>query len=61
MQPGARGAQHRDNIPAGELTDAQMREIAARCNGGPYWESKKGQDYGNEFVDNLGNVKKAMR
>ncbi|MGR4884615.1 hypothetical protein ACIPUC_35120 [Streptomyces sp. LARHCF249] len=49
------------DVPADQLTQAQMQEIAARYNGGPYWESKKGQDYGNEFVDNLGKVKEAMR
>ncbi|MFE2551531.1 hypothetical protein ACFXGI_23715 [Streptomyces sp. NPDC059355] len=49
------------NIPADQLTEAQMQEIAARYNGGPYWESKKAQDYGDDFRDNLGNVKKAMQ
>ncbi|MFD5507481.1 hypothetical protein ACFWIB_06860 [Streptomyces sp. NPDC127051] len=49
------------NVPADQLTEAQMQEIAARYNGGPYWQSKKGQDYGNEFVENLGKVKEAMR
>ncbi|MFD7258484.1 hypothetical protein [Streptomyces sp. NPDC059874] len=48
-------------VPADQLTPAQMQEIAARYNGGPYWESVKGQNYGNEFVDNLGKVKEAMR
>ncbi|OKK21089.1 hypothetical protein AMK16_12050 [Streptomyces sp. CB00455] len=49
------------NIPAGELTDAQMREIAARYNGGPYWQSDKAQNYGNDFGDSLPTVKDAMR
>ncbi|MFF0213718.1 hypothetical protein [Streptomyces vinaceus] len=49
------------NVPADQLTEAQMQEIAARYNGGPYWESKKAQDYGDDFRNNLGNVKEAMR
>lgn len=49
------------NVPADQLTEAQMQEIAARYNGGPYWESKKAQDYGDDFRSNLGNVKKAMQ
>ncbi|MCX5607390.1 MULTISPECIES: hypothetical protein [unclassified Streptomyces] len=49
------------DVPADQLTDAQMREIAARYNGGPYWESDKAQNYGNDFGDNLGKVKDAMR
>lgn len=49
------------NIPADQLTEAQMQEIAARYNGGPYWESGKAQGYGDDFRNNLGNVKDAMR
>ncbi|MFE6838415.1 hypothetical protein ACFVFI_26700 [Streptomyces sp. NPDC057705] len=49
------------DVPADQLTDAQMREIAARYNGGPYWETKKAQDYGDNFTDGLGQVKEAMR
>ncbi len=49
------------DVPAERLTDAQMREIAARYNGGPYWQSGKAQDYGDDFGDALGKVKDAMR
>ncbi|MFI8503927.1 hypothetical protein ACIGFK_36295 [Streptomyces sp. NPDC085524] len=49
------------DIPPEQMTDAQMREIAARYNGGPYWQSEKAQTYGNDFGDNLGKVKEAMR
>ncbi|MER7467100.1 hypothetical protein [Streptomyces sp. NPDC097981] len=49
------------NIPADRLTDARMQEIAARYNGGPYWQSDKAQNYGDDFQKNLGNVKKAMQ
>ncbi|MGW6980395.1 hypothetical protein ACWGE1_13240 [Streptomyces sp. NPDC054932] len=49
------------DVPADQLTDAQMREIAARYNGGPYWQSQKAQNYGDDFTDGLGHVKEAMR
>ncbi|MER6315517.1 hypothetical protein ABT237_17315 [Streptomyces sp. NPDC001581] len=49
------------DVPADQLTGAQMREIAARYNGGPYWESQKAQNYGDDFTDGLGQVKEAMR
>ncbi|MFJ8012733.1 hypothetical protein [Streptomyces sp. NPDC096339] len=49
------------DVPADQLTDAQMREIAARYNGGPYWQSEKAQFYGNDFGNSLGKVKDAMR
>ncbi|WP_251055892.1 hypothetical protein [Streptomyces sp. ISL-94] len=49
------------DVPADQLTDAQMREIAARYNGGPYWQSEKAQNYGNDFGDSLRKVKDAMR
>ncbi|MFF4005811.1 hypothetical protein [Streptomyces sp. NPDC001717] len=49
------------DVPADQLTEAQMREIAARYNGGPYWESQKAQNYGDDFADGLGKVKDAMR
>ncbi|MFB7468102.1 hypothetical protein ACFCZ1_32215 [Streptomyces sp. NPDC056224] len=49
------------DVPADQLTDAQMREIAARYNGGPYWKSEKAQSYGDDFGDSLGKVKDAMR
>ncbi|QES52510.1 hypothetical protein DEJ50_18855 [Streptomyces venezuelae] len=49
------------DVPADRLSPDQMQEIAARYNGGPYWESKKAQDYGDDFRDNLGKVREAMR
>lgn len=49
------------DIPADQLSDAQMQEIAARYNGGPYWESQGPQFYGQDFRDNLGKIKDAMR
>ncbi|MEU9146273.1 hypothetical protein [Streptomyces sp. NPDC048349] len=48
-------------VPADQMTEAQMREIAARYNGGPYWDLPKAQGYGDRFVGNLGQAKDAMR
>ncbi|MGW7437367.1 hypothetical protein [Streptomyces sp. NPDC054849] len=49
------------DVPADEMTEAQMREIAARYNGGPYWDLPKAQGYGDRFVDDLGQARNAMR
>ncbi|MFJ4779889.1 hypothetical protein [Streptomyces sp. NPDC088762] len=49
------------DVPADQLTEAQKREIAARYNGGPYWDLDKAQGYGDRFVNNLGQAKEAMR
>ncbi|MGP3686764.1 hypothetical protein ACTVZO_18985 [Streptomyces sp. IBSNAI002] len=49
------------DVPADRLTEAQKREIAARYNGGPYWDLGKAQGYGDRFVDDLGRAKDAMR
>ncbi|MFD6972908.1 hypothetical protein [Streptomyces sp. NPDC059949] len=49
------------DVPADQMTEAQMREIAARYNGGPYWDLPKAQGYGDRFVDNLGQARNAMR
>ncbi|MCX4804984.1 hypothetical protein OG594_25815 [Streptomyces sp. NBC_01214] len=49
------------DVPADQMTEAQMREIAARYNGGPYWDLPKAQGYGDRFVGNLAQAKDAMR
>ncbi|MFJ3518193.1 hypothetical protein [Streptomyces sp. NPDC090131] len=49
------------DVPADRMTEAQMREIAARYNGGPYWDLPKAQGYGDRFVGDLGRAKDAMR
>ncbi|MEV5613484.1 hypothetical protein [Streptomyces sp. NPDC052225] len=49
------------DVPPEEMTDAQKQELAARYNGGPYWESGQAQRYGGDFADNLDNARKAMR
>ncbi|MCP2163187.1 hypothetical protein [Goodfellowiella coeruleoviolacea] len=42
------------------LTQDQYRELAARYNGGPYWESKAAQGYGNGFMTNLPKAQLAL-
>ncbi|MFD7258384.1 hypothetical protein [Streptomyces sp. NPDC059874] len=37
------------DVPAHEMTREQMRELAARYNGGPYYESDGAQAYGRLF------------
>ncbi|MCX4680591.1 hypothetical protein OG413_35865 [Streptomyces sp. NBC_01433] len=49
------------NVPAEEMTSAQYRELAARYNGGPYWEDDKAQAYGRGFNNDLDNAGKALR
>ncbi|MBW5481233.1 hypothetical protein [Streptomyces bambusae] len=49
------------NVPPEQMTDAQMRELAARYNGGPYYETTKAQQYGERFGDSIGKVKEALR
>ncbi|RSS79556.1 hypothetical protein [Streptomyces sp. WAC06614] len=49
------------DVPAEQMTEAQMKELAARYNGGPYWETTKAQQYGERFGSNLGQVKDSLR
>ncbi|MER5846858.1 hypothetical protein ABT126_07255 [Streptomyces sp. NPDC002012] len=49
------------NVPAEEMTSAQYQELAARYNGGPYWEGDKAQAYGRGFNNDLDNARKALR
>ncbi|MFC9583933.1 hypothetical protein ACFVJ8_14045 [Streptomyces yangpuensis] len=48
-------------VPSGQPADARMREVTARYDGGPYRQSGRAQDYGDELGDALGKVKDAMR
>ncbi|MFE4450899.1 hypothetical protein [Streptomyces sp. NPDC056796] len=48
------------DVPAGEMTSAQYQELAARYNGGPYWEGDKAQGYGRDFAHNLDNARDAL-
>jgi hypothetical protein len=49
------------DVPPEEMTPAHYQELAARYNGGPYWEESKAQGYGNRLVDNLDNAREALR
>ena len=42
------------------LTPDQYRELAARYNGGPYWEGKAAQGYGDGFMRNLPKAQQAL-
>jgi hypothetical protein len=48
------------DVPPGEMTRAQMQELAARYNGGPYYESAPAQDYGRGFDHKLDDAKEAL-
>lgn len=49
------------DVPPQEMTSAQYQELAARYNGGPYWESGKAQTYGHNFDRDLDNAREALR
>ncbi|MFF1688426.1 MULTISPECIES: hypothetical protein [unclassified Streptomyces] len=49
------------DVPAEEMTPAQYQELAARCNGGPYWEGDDAQAYGRGFTNNLDDARNALR
>ncbi|MCO1574161.1 lytic transglycosylase domain-containing protein [Crossiella sp. SN42] len=42
------------------LTPDNYREIAARYNGGPYWQGTGAQKYGDIFVNNLPKAQRAL-
>jgi soluble lytic murein transglycosylase-like protein len=41
------------DVRAEEMTPAQYQELAARYNGGPYWQSDDAQVYGRGFRRHL--------
>lgn len=49
------------DVPADQMTPAQYRELAARYNGGPYWQGGDAQNYANRFEDNRGRANEALR
>ncbi|MFJ3659333.1 hypothetical protein ACIPPM_02570 [Streptomyces sp. NPDC090119] len=49
------------DVPAEEMTSAQYQELAARYDGGPYWQDSQAQGYGRGFMNNLNNAKGALR
>ncbi|MFD6534677.1 hypothetical protein [Streptomyces sp. NPDC060184] len=48
------------DVPAAEMTPAQYQELAARYNGGPYWEGADAQAYGRGFTNNLDDARGAL-
>ncbi|MFE9664426.1 hypothetical protein [Streptomyces sp. NPDC005955] len=49
------------DVPADELTREQRQELAARYNGGPYWQDDKAQAYGRGFDENLDDARSALK
>ncbi|WP_425247069.1 hypothetical protein [Streptomyces sp. NEAU-NA10] len=49
------------DVPAEEMTPAQYQELAARYNGGPYWETDDAQAYGRGFTNDLNEARNALR
>ncbi|MFD0120193.1 hypothetical protein [Streptomyces virginiae] len=49
------------DVPPEQMTRAQMQEIAARYNVGPYYESEAAQGYGRGFERKLDQAKEALR
>lgn len=48
-------------VPAEEMTREQREELAARYNGGPYWQDQKAQGYGRDFNDHLDDARSALK
>ncbi|MFD7285238.1 hypothetical protein [Streptomyces sp. NPDC059863] len=48
------------NVPPEEMSPAQYQELAARYNGGPYWEGSDAQAYGRGFNNDLNNAREAL-
>ncbi|MEN1889095.1 hypothetical protein ACFY1B_23015 [Streptomyces mirabilis] len=48
-------------VPAEEMTPAQYQELAARYNGGPYWQTDDAQAYGRGFTNHLDEARNALR
>ncbi|MFI8194664.1 hypothetical protein ACIF8T_39180 [Streptomyces sp. NPDC085946] len=49
------------DVPPEQMTRAQMQELAARYNGGPYYEDPQAQAYGQGFDQGLDDAKEALR
>ncbi|MEU6706986.1 hypothetical protein [Streptomyces wuyuanensis] len=49
------------DVPAEEMTREQRQELAARCNGGPYWQNAQAQSYGRGFDRNLDDARGAIK
>ncbi|WP_128431587.1 hypothetical protein [Streptomyces cyaneus] len=48
------------DVPPEQLTRAQMQELAARYNGGPYYRSDDAQAYGRQFDRDVDDAKQAL-
>ncbi|MCM1967917.1 hypothetical protein [Streptomyces sp. G1] len=48
------------DVPAQEMTPAQYQELAARYNGGPYWQGEDAQAYGRGFARDLDDARRAL-
>jgi len=48
------------DVPADEMSAEQRQELAARYNGGPYWQDDKAQGYGRGFRNNLDDARRAL-
>ncbi|UCA48850.1 hypothetical protein LEL86_05960 [Streptomyces sp. WA6-1-16] len=48
------------NVPADRMTPAQYQELAARYNGGPYWQTDDAQAYGRGFTYKLDDARQAL-
>ncbi|WP_327354257.1 hypothetical protein [Streptomyces sp. NBC_01304] len=48
------------DVPAEQMTPAQYQELAARYNGGPYWQSDDAQAYGRDFMTDLDSARSAL-
>ncbi|MEV7793010.1 hypothetical protein AB0O68_13600 [Streptomyces sp. NPDC087512] len=49
------------DVPPEQMTREQMQELAARYNGGPYYEDPNAQGYGRGFDRRLDDAKEALR
>lgn len=49
------------DVPADDMTREQRQELAARYNGGPYWQDDKAQNYGRNFDRNLDDARSALK
>ncbi|MFD5058845.1 MULTISPECIES: hypothetical protein [unclassified Streptomyces] len=48
------------DVPADRMTPAQYQELAARYNGGPYWQTGDAQAYGRGFTYKLDEARQAL-
>ncbi|MEV0373002.1 hypothetical protein AB0I10_24785 [Streptomyces sp. NPDC050636] len=48
-------------VPADRMTPEQYQELAARYNGGPYWESDAAQGYGRRFMRTFNDSSQALK